>query len=142
MTKSRHDSATRTGLLLCSAAALAFAWADAAAAQDTNQPVPPPPSAGHPQADVFLLKYAPAPSEIEEGVAFYGRAGSALCSGASSRSKTRSAEATPDCRMLAIDATWVSGWVNCREYWMKAWTSPSDMLPDATRRPPTTATAT
>ena len=33
---------------------------------------------GHPQADVFLLKYAPAPSEIEEGVAFYGRSGSAL----------------------------------------------------------------
>jgi uracil-DNA glycosylase family 4 len=27
---------------------------------------------------VFLLKYAPMPSEIEEGVAFYGRAGSAL----------------------------------------------------------------
>jgi uracil-DNA glycosylase family 4 len=33
---------------------------------------------GHPQADVFLLKYAPLVSEIEEGVAFYGRAGSAL----------------------------------------------------------------
>jgi len=33
---------------------------------------------GHPQADIFLLKYAPRPSEIEEGVAFYGRAGSAL----------------------------------------------------------------
>jgi len=33
---------------------------------------------GHPQADIFMLKYAPAPSEIEEGVAFYGRAGSAL----------------------------------------------------------------
>ena len=33
---------------------------------------------GHPQADVFLLKFAPAPSEIEEGVAFYGRAGTAL----------------------------------------------------------------
>ena len=33
---------------------------------------------GHPQADVFLLKYAPRPSEVEEGVAFYGRAGSAL----------------------------------------------------------------
>jgi uracil-DNA glycosylase len=33
---------------------------------------------GHPQADIFLLKYAPVPSEIEEGVAFYGRAGSAL----------------------------------------------------------------
>jgi uracil-DNA glycosylase len=33
---------------------------------------------GHPQADIMLLKFAPAPSEIEEGVAFYGRAGSAL----------------------------------------------------------------
>jgi uracil-DNA glycosylase len=33
---------------------------------------------GHPQADVFLLKYAPTHSEIEEGVAFYGRAGNAL----------------------------------------------------------------
>jgi len=33
---------------------------------------------GHPQADIMLLKHAPLPSEIEEGVAFYGRAGSAL----------------------------------------------------------------
>ncbi|QEC46981.1 uracil-DNA glycosylase [Baekduia soli] len=33
---------------------------------------------GHPQADVFLLKHAPMPSEVEEGVAFYGRSGSAL----------------------------------------------------------------
>jgi uracil-DNA glycosylase family 4 len=33
---------------------------------------------GHPQADIFLLKYAPTPSEIEEGVAFYGRSGGAL----------------------------------------------------------------
>ena len=33
---------------------------------------------GHPQADIFLLKYIPMPSEIEEGVAFYGRAGGAL----------------------------------------------------------------
>jgi uracil-DNA glycosylase len=33
---------------------------------------------GHPQADIFMLKFAPMPSEIEEGVAFYGRAGSAL----------------------------------------------------------------
>ncbi|MEX1141273.1 MAG: uracil-DNA glycosylase family protein [Thermoleophilaceae bacterium] len=35
-------------------------------------------SSGHPQADVFMVKFAPRPSEIEEGVAFYGRAGSAL----------------------------------------------------------------
>jgi uracil-DNA glycosylase family 4 len=33
---------------------------------------------GHPQADVMLLKYGPLPSEVEEGVAFYGRSGSAL----------------------------------------------------------------
>ena len=33
---------------------------------------------GHPQADIMLLKHAAMPSEIEEGVAFYGRAGSAL----------------------------------------------------------------
>jgi uracil-DNA glycosylase family 4 len=33
---------------------------------------------GHPQADVFLLKHAPRPSEVEEGVAFYGRSGTAL----------------------------------------------------------------
>jgi len=33
---------------------------------------------GHPQADVFMLKYAPGPSEVEEGVAFYGRSGGAL----------------------------------------------------------------
>ena len=33
---------------------------------------------GHPQADILLLKYSARPSEIEEGVAFYGRAGSAL----------------------------------------------------------------
>jgi uracil-DNA glycosylase family 4 len=33
---------------------------------------------GHPQADVLLLKYAPSASEVEEGVAFYGRSGSAL----------------------------------------------------------------
>jgi len=33
---------------------------------------------GHPQADIFLLKHAPRPAEVEEGVAFYGRAGGAL----------------------------------------------------------------
>lgn len=33
---------------------------------------------GHPQADIFLLKYAPKPAEVEEGVAFYGRTGNAL----------------------------------------------------------------
>jgi len=33
---------------------------------------------GHPQADILLLKHAPTAPEIEEGVAFYGRAGAAL----------------------------------------------------------------
>ena len=33
---------------------------------------------GHPLADVFLLKHSPQPSELQEGVAFYGRAGNAL----------------------------------------------------------------
>jgi uracil-DNA glycosylase len=33
---------------------------------------------GHPLADIFLLKYEPQPSEVQEGVAFYGRAGQAL----------------------------------------------------------------
>src|ERR671921_1127236 len=33
---------------------------------------------GHPQADVFLLKYAPTHAEIEEGVAYYGRSGTAI----------------------------------------------------------------
>jgi uracil-DNA glycosylase family 4 len=33
---------------------------------------------GHPLADVFLLKHDPKPAEVQEGVAFYGRAGQAL----------------------------------------------------------------
>ncbi len=33
---------------------------------------------GHPQADIFLLKHAARPAEVEEGVAFYGRTGNAL----------------------------------------------------------------
>jgi uracil-DNA glycosylase family 4 len=33
---------------------------------------------GHPQADVFMVKYAASSAEVEEGVAFYGRAGNAL----------------------------------------------------------------
>lgn len=34
--------------------------------------------AGHPQADIFLLKHSAQTSEVEEGVAFYGRSGTAL----------------------------------------------------------------
>ena len=33
---------------------------------------------GHPRADVFLLKYRPQQAEVQEGVAFYGRAGQAI----------------------------------------------------------------
>ena len=33
---------------------------------------------GHPLADVFLLKHSPQPAEVQEGVAFYGRAGQAV----------------------------------------------------------------
>jgi uracil-DNA glycosylase len=33
---------------------------------------------GHPLGDIFLLKYAPKPAELQEGVAFYGRAGNAI----------------------------------------------------------------
>ena len=33
---------------------------------------------GHPQADIMMVKYAPTPSEIQEGIAFYGRSGGAL----------------------------------------------------------------
>ncbi len=44
----------------------------------TKTKVMPVLGSGHPQADIFLLKYAPTVSEIEEGVAFYGRPGNAL----------------------------------------------------------------
>jgi len=33
---------------------------------------------GHPMADVLLLKHRPQPAEVQEGVAFYGRAGQAI----------------------------------------------------------------
>jgi uracil-DNA glycosylase family 4 len=33
---------------------------------------------GHPQADIFMVKHSARPSEVEEGVAFYGRTGTAL----------------------------------------------------------------
>jgi uracil-DNA glycosylase len=33
---------------------------------------------GHPLADVFMLKHHPQPAEVQEGVAFYGRAGQAI----------------------------------------------------------------
>ncbi len=40
--------------------------------------VMPVQGSGHPQADIMMLKHAATPAEIEEGVAFYGRAGNAL----------------------------------------------------------------
>src|SRR2546429_1238343 len=33
---------------------------------------------GDPRADIFLIKHSARPSEVEEGVAFYGRSGAAL----------------------------------------------------------------
>ena len=33
---------------------------------------------GHPLADIMLLKFSPQPSEIQEGVAFFGRSGQAI----------------------------------------------------------------
>ena len=33
---------------------------------------------GHPLGDILLLKYRPQPAEVQEGVAFYGRAGQAI----------------------------------------------------------------
>jgi uracil-DNA glycosylase family 4 len=52
---------------------------DLAACQDCPRGnVMPVQGSGHPQADIFMLKRAATASEIEEGVAFYGRAGNAL----------------------------------------------------------------
>jgi len=39
---------------------------------------PPVIGTGHPLADIMLLKYRPMPSEVQEGVAFFGRAGQAV----------------------------------------------------------------
>jgi uracil-DNA glycosylase family 4 len=52
---------------------------DLAACQDCPRGnVMPVQGSGHPQADILMLKRAATASEIEEGVAFYGRAGNAL----------------------------------------------------------------
>ncbi|MGH2956050.1 MAG: uracil-DNA glycosylase family protein [Solirubrobacterales bacterium] len=52
---------------------------DLAACQDCPRGnVMPVQGSGHPQADIFMLKHAATSAEIEEGVAFYGRAGNAL----------------------------------------------------------------
>jgi uracil-DNA glycosylase family 4 len=47
----------------------------AAAASQRETPVL---GSGHPLADIFLLKERPRPSELQEGVAFYGRSGDAI----------------------------------------------------------------
>ena len=44
-------------------------------ADETHVPVL---GSGHPLGDIFLLKHAPEPAEITEGVAFFGRSGNAL----------------------------------------------------------------
>ena len=71
-----------------------------------------------------------------------GAAASGSSSASSSSSKTRSADAAADCSTFMMLAVCAIGIVNCREYWMNACTSPSEMRPLATMRPPTTATAT
>jgi len=49
-----------------------------ACAQCSRGQLMPVLGSGHPQADIMLLKHVPTAPEIEEGVAFYGRAGAAL----------------------------------------------------------------
>jgi uracil-DNA glycosylase len=52
---------------------------DLSACQDCPRGnVMPVQGSGHPQADILMLKHSATPAEIEEGVAFYGRAGNAL----------------------------------------------------------------
>ena len=50
-------------------------WDEVAHAAHGTAPVV---GTGHPLGDVFLLKYEPRPSELQEGVAFFGRSGDAL----------------------------------------------------------------
>ena len=57
----------------------AFARAPAASARTARAgQLMPVLGSGHPQADIFMVKYSARPSEVEEGVAFYGRTGNAL----------------------------------------------------------------
>ncbi len=51
-------------------------WAELLALADERHV--PVLGSGHPLGDVFLLKHAPTQSEIQEGVAFFGRSGQAL----------------------------------------------------------------
>ena len=81
--------------------------------------------------------------ELDPAAPVGGRAGVRRRRGSARRRRAARRPARPrrrpDCSRLAIEATWVSGWVNWREYWMNAWTSPRLIEPVATRRPPTTA---
>jgi uracil-DNA glycosylase len=47
-------------------------------ARSAPQGAVPVVGSGHPLADVFLLKHSPRPPEVQEGVAFFGRAGQAV----------------------------------------------------------------
>ena len=47
-------------------------------AQEAGPDRPPVLGSGHPQAEIFLLKYGPQTAEQHEGVAFFGRAGQAV----------------------------------------------------------------
>ena len=49
--------------------------AEISQAADSRVPVLP---SGHPLASIFLLKFEPQPQEVQEGIAFHGRAGNAL----------------------------------------------------------------
>ena len=64
---------------------------------------------------------------------------SGVCSSASISSSTRSNEAIPDWNVAVIEARCVSGWLNCRAYWIRACMSPTDIAPEEIRNPPTTA---
>jgi uracil-DNA glycosylase len=55
---------------------------------------------GHPLAEIFLAKYRPQPSEIHEGVAFFGRSGQAILK---------------SIQRLRVDATAIYG-TNCLKY--------------------------
>ena len=55
---------------------------------------------GHPLADILLLKHRPQPSELHEGVAFYGRAGQAVLK---------------SLQRLRVDPTTIYG-TNCLKY--------------------------
>ena len=72
---------------------------------------------GHPQADVFLLKYAPTASEIEEGVAFYGRSGKALLKSLRRLEIDPLASRTPRWRRPSASRGWSRRSRSCSRGW-------------------------